>query len=114
MSIELTVMIAGYLLLHGLALYASLKLNDFHWQDLLAPFAALLLWTGLTSMGYGPQSLANLVEIPILVLVMLIAYWLRILLVSTLGMFRMGPYCLFYSGLFLAGALRTLMPLLPE
>jgi len=114
MSIELTVLIAGYLLLHGLALYASLKLDDFHWQDLLAPFSALLLWVGLTSIGYGPQSLANLIEIPILVSVMLIAYWLRILFVSTLGKLRMGPYCLLYFGLFLAGALRTLMPLIPE
>ncbi|MDN3681789.1 hypothetical protein QWZ04_15905 [Vibrio tapetis subsp. quintayensis] len=114
MPIELTVTIAGYLLLLGLAVCASLKQDDFHWQDLLAPFSSLLLWAGLTSIGYGAQSLANLIEIPILVSVMLIAYWLRILFVSTLGMLRMGPYCLFYSGLFLAGALRTLMPLIPE
>ncbi len=114
MSIELIAMITGYLIVFALAVYSSLKLNDFHWQDLVAPFTAMLLWVGLTSVGYGAQSLANLIEIPILLSVLLITYWLRILFVSALGMFTMSPYCLLYIALLLTVALRTLMPLIPE
>ena len=45
---------------------------------LLLPMPALVLWVGLSAVGVGPQSLSNLVEVPILVGLAIALYYLKV------------------------------------
>lgn len=76
---------------------------------------AVLFWFLLVLAGYGPQSLANLVELPFIAVAAVLCGYLKVFLVdlkfesprkSTIGV----------TGILLlvTVALRTFMPLLPE
>lgn len=95
-------------------LFARKRDAWFAWDyaTLIAPF---VVWIGLTACGYGPQSLANLIELVLLVMVIPALLSVRVFLtwVRTVPP-RKGSLVVFVLSVLIAVGLRTFMPLLPE
>ena len=115
-------MIALFLLLAITA--GILILPGWYWankgqpQDLLIcflPAAGLALWLLLTGLGFGAQSLANLVETPVIAGFAVVVAYLKFLVfdkVSALSSY--GRIIAFATVILATVALRTFMPVLPE
>jgi hypothetical protein len=82
---------------------------------LLLPMPALVLWVGLSAVGVGPQSLSNLVEVPILVGLAIALYYLKVFVTDRVSSTpRLTTAAVIFVTMLSAVLLRLLMPLLPE
>jgi hypothetical protein len=76
---------------------------------------ALAVWLGLTAVGYGAQSLSNIIEVFWLVGASILFCYVKVFLID---LFVHRPHATTYVliALLLVGAvlLRTFMPVLPE
>ncbi|NNC57996.1 MAG: hypothetical protein HKO12_10580 [Woeseiaceae bacterium] len=106
-------MIAGILILPGWY-WANKGLPQSVWICLL-PATGLALWAALTALGFGAQSLANLVETPLIASVAVVVAYLKFIV------FDRKPALNSYGTVFAIAAvilatilLRTFMPDLPE
>ena len=89
------------------------KRAQFDRLDLAVPFIAVYAWLFFSELGVGStQSLSNLIEVPITVLLALAASGLKVT-----GAFGPQPRSTVFAQVFAVTAifmLRLLMPLLPE
>lgn len=107
------IVIAGLLILPGWY-WANKGLPQSVWICLL-PATGLALWAALAALGFGAQSLANLIETPVIASVSVVAAYLKFIV------FDKRPALNPYGNVFAIAAvilatilLRTFMPVLPE
>lgn len=107
------IIIAGILILPGWY-WANKDQPQKPWMCLL-PAAGLAFWMLLTGLGFGAQSLANLVEAPMIAGVAVVAAYLKFFVFVKRP--TLNPYGTFIAvaAVILATiALRAFMPVLPE
>ena len=95
--------------------YWSNKLQPQSLWICLLPTIGLALWLVLVSLGFGAQSLSNVIEVPIIVGVAVVAAYLNFFVFvrsPTLNPYR--TYLAVAIVALAAIALRALMPVLPE
>lgn len=66
-----------YLLLAIPALYKSHIKKQLFLIDMIQPFFLVVIWVGITMLGVGNQSLANIIEVPIILIVSLIVLYMK-------------------------------------
>ena len=105
--------IAGILILPGWY-WANKDQPQELWICLL-PAAGLAFWMLLMGLGVGAQSLANLVEAPMIAGVAVVAAYLRFfVLVKSPTLNPYGTFIAVAAVILAAIALRAFMPVLPE
>ena len=73
------------------------------------------VWVGLTRIGYGAQSLSNLIEIIIIGIASVVLPYMKIFLVDPkYGVPKKNTYILIAALVIASVLFRTFMPLLPE
>ena len=76
---------------------------------------SLLVWFLLTWLGFGAQSLSNLIEIFIILVAAIIATYIKILVIDKMSeQYLRNTYVLIFLLMVLTFFLRWFMPLLPE
>jgi hypothetical protein len=86
----------------------------FSWDYSLAVLP-LAVWVLLVSFGMGPQSLSNLIELPIVSLVVVVLYYARVFFLDRmLQRHRAASIVTVALSTLFPLALRLSMPLLPE
>lgn len=82
---------------------------------LLVPVVGTAFWFGLTAMGIGPQSLANIVEVFYVFIASIILPYIKFFILDRSLQHRSrGIYYVFLAILILTLGLRLLMPQIPE
>ena len=105
--------VAGVLILPGW--YWSNKSRPQPAMICLLPVAGLILWLLLISLGFGAQSLANVMEAPMIAAVAVMAAYSKFFIfdrVSALSPY--GKIFVIVAVLVTTVALRTFMPVIPE
>ncbi|MCT4599736.1 MAG: hypothetical protein N4A32_02420 [Marinifilaceae bacterium] len=74
-------------------------------KGVLLPFVGVLVWIVLVAFNVGPQSLANLIEIPIVIAFSIILFLFRKKLNYKISLFLLISF---------VSCLRYFMPLIPE
>ncbi|HIF9529891.1 hypothetical protein [Photobacterium damselae] len=104
-----------YVSLVSFAWVNAKRKNALYWSDICLPIISLFFWCFLASVGYGPQSLSNLIEIPILLIAGIILLYVRVFIIDR---YRKQPkqnsYIIIGLCIFFVLLLRTVMPLIPE
>lgn len=86
-----------------------------YWSDVAAPVLVIVFWVGVTSSGYGHQSLSHIVEVPIALTITLILFNIRVFGIDHLSTnYRVNSYSVLGISLLSVVLLRTFMPYLPE
>ena len=66
----------------GIIIVKAKQKNYLHWIDVVLPIAVVLFWVGVTMLGYGHQSLTHIVEVPIVLVVLVVMFYIKILFVD--------------------------------
>ncbi|MEC6814550.1 hypothetical protein [Photobacterium toruni] len=104
-----------YVSLASLPWVNAKRRSALYWSDLCLPIVLLLFWIFLASIGYGHQSLSNLIEIPISLIVGLLLLYVRVFIVDRYSkQFKQNSYIILGLCLFFVLLLRTFMPFFPE
>ncbi len=105
--------IAGILILPGW--YWANKGQPQKFWICFLPAAGLALWMLLTALGFGAQSLANLVETPVIAGVAVVAAYLKFFVFDKSSALNSYGKIFAIAAVMLATIiLRTIMPVLPE
>ncbi|NLD37090.1 MAG: hypothetical protein GX654_09490 [Desulfatiglans sp.] len=82
---------------------------------LIASLPAIVLWIGLTGIGYGAQSLSNIIEIFWILLATVVVSYLKVFLIDRKTQKpRQATYIMMALLAIGAFLLRAFMPVLPE
>jgi hypothetical protein len=112
------VVLAAILLSSALCLPAwwfSRRRDYFYAWEAMLPSVPVLLWILLTYLGIGPQSLGNIVELPVAVIFFTACVYLKSFALKGWGVpKRTAAWCLTVLAVLLPLALRYSFPLLPE
>ena len=109
----LLAIIAGVLILPGWYWANKGQPQDF-WTCCL-PAAGLVLWMLLTGLGFGAQSLANLVETPLIAGIAVVVAYLKFFVFDKRSALRSYGKSFAIAAVILATVvLRTFVPVLPE
>ncbi|MBN2383865.1 hypothetical protein JXQ70_13400 [bacterium] len=82
---------------------------------LVSALPAIAIWIGMTVLGYGAQSLANIIEVFWIVLATIALSYLKVFLVDrSIHKPRQTTYALIVFLIIAVVLLRTFMPSLPE
>jgi len=115
----MTILFPALLLIVGIlctpAYLVSRRKGDESKWFLIASLPAIALWIGLTGIGYGAQSLSNIIEIFWILLANVVLSYLKVFFVDRKAQKpRQATYTM--MALLAIGALllRTFMPVLPE
>ena len=88
--------------------------NESKWF-LVSALPAIALWIGLTATGYGAQSLANIIEVFLVLLATVIMSYLKVFLIDPkLHKPKQTTYIMMGVLIITVFVLRTFMPSLPE
>ena len=80
-----------------------------------AAIPSLLLWFLLVWLGFGAQSLTNLVEIFIILVAVIIATYIKVLVIDKIfQQYLRNTYLMIFILMTFTFSLRLFMPLLPE
>ncbi|MBB1268590.1 hypothetical protein [Shewanella sp. SR44-3] len=114
MNISLTFLVV-YLLLAGGAWFNASRRGSLHWCDISAPVLIPLCWVGLVMAGYGHQSLAHLIEIPILLSISVLLLNVRVFVLDHIQTnTKINAYIVLGIGLLSVLLVRHFMPFLAE
>jgi len=95
-------------------IYAKRR-NSLYWSDVVAPVLVILFWVCVTSYDYGHQSLSHIVEVPIVLTISLILFYIRVFVIDRFSKnYRGNSYLVLGISLLSVLLLRTFMPYLPE
>ncbi len=90
------------------------KENESKWF-LVSALPAIALWIGLTATGYGAQSLANIIEIFLVLSATIIMSYLKVFLIDPkLHRAKQTTYIMMGVLIVVVFLLRAFMPSLPE
>lgn len=115
----MTLLFPVLLLVAGLlcspAFVVSRRRSSESWWLLFLAVPALAVWLGLTAVGYGAQSLSNIIEVFWLVVASILFCYVKVLVIDRL-VHRPHATTYVLMALLVVGAvlLRTFMPVLPE
>lgn len=115
----MVVIILGAILLNSAlclpAWWFSRRRDYFYAWEAMLPSVPVLLWILLTYLGVGPQSLGNIVELPVAVIFFTACVYLKSFVLKGWGVPK-GTAALFLASIaiLLPLALRYIFPLLPE
>jgi hypothetical protein len=86
-----------------------------YWSDVVAPVLVIIFWVGITSTGYGHQSLSHVVEVPIALAITLVLFNIRVFAIDRFSInYRVNSYSVLGVSLLSVLLIRTFMPYLPE
>jgi len=109
----LALLVYGVVALPALA-YAR-RYRRLFTSDLCGPLLVLGLWLGLVAVGYGPQSLSNVVEVPLALIFSLCTLYVRVFVADRVSdRARLWSYVGVGTSLVFVLALRTVMPASPD
>lgn len=104
-----------YFLLSIPALYKAHKKNELFFIDIIQPFVFVLIWLGITMLGIGDQSLSNVIEVPIILVISLIVLYVKTyIIVKSSITSKQNLYNSFFIMVVFLVAIRLFMPSLPE
>nr|PMH79902.1 hypothetical protein BCU58_24515 [Vibrio sp. 10N.286.48.B7] len=107
--------LASYYLLVSYAGVKAFRAEALKWSDALLPIWVIGWWSLLASIGVGPQSLGNLVELPLLLFLACLLFNLRIyLVISKHSSTFAAPLVVFIITLIFTIGVRVYCPLIPE
>ncbi|MEA1915015.1 MAG: hypothetical protein U9N30_06845 [Campylobacterota bacterium] len=115
MTTYLIVSVVVYFVLASFASAAAKQRNALFWSDILAPVAVVVFWVILTFLGYGEQSLGNLIEIPMALFIMVGLFYVRLYFLDKRDAnYQYNSYTVLGAALVAVLALRSFMPLLEQ
>ncbi|MCY4329302.1 MAG: hypothetical protein OXC48_04365 [Endozoicomonadaceae bacterium] len=85
------------------------------WSDLAAPIVIVSFWMLLAEIGYGHQSLAHIIEIPLALLCSVVALNIRVFIIDKYKKnYLINSYITLSVCVVIVFLLRTCMPFMPE
>jgi len=109
------VLLIVYGVLGAVGFVYAKRRKALYWSDVAAPVLVIVFWVGVTSSGYGHQSLSHIVEVPIALTITLILFNIRVFGIDYLSTnYRVNSYSVLGISLLSVVLLRTFMPYLPE
>ncbi len=104
-----------YGILASVAYFYAKRRKTLFWSDIGTPIFVILIWIAITAMGYGHQSLSQVIEVPIALMISLVIFNLRVFVIDKYNQnYKLNSYTALGISLIFVFLLRSFMPFIPE
>ena len=115
MIVLFIILLIIYWVLGAVGLVYAKRRKALYWSDVVTPVLIIIFWVGVTSSGYGHQSLSHIVEVPIALVISLVLFNIRVFVIDRFSInYRFNSYSVLGVSLLSVLLIRTFMPYLPE
>ena len=109
------ILVLIYIALASIAYLLAKRRNAIFWSDISLPFVVIIFWVFVVAVGYGPQSLSQVIEVPMALAFSLLAFNFRVFILDKyLKKYERNSIAVLWLSLVFVLLLRTFMPLIPE